>query len=221
MYSKFRIVAITSIIVCSVSVFYAYAKPKLNLNKLLQYVGVKYDNTAQKRVKAWRNIVDTSQGLTDKQKLEKVNRFFNLFDFVNDIDHWGKEDYWATPIEFIGTKAGDCEDFSVAKYFTLLELGVPIEKLRLTYVKAVKLNQFHMVLAYYPKPKSIPMILDNIDGKIKPAHKRKDLIPIFSFNGQKLWLNKQKGKGQVVGGSERIDNWDNLSKRYQLDEFME
>ncbi|WP_111977775.1 transglutaminase-like cysteine peptidase [Algibacillus agarilyticus] len=207
-------------IVCF-SISLSLAQPKLNLDKLLKFVGIEYGDMAQKRVVAWRNIVDNSQHLSEREKLEKVNRFFNLFDFVDDLKHWGQEDYWATPIEFIGTKAGDCEDFSVAKYFTLIELGIPIDKLRLTYVKAVKLNQFHMVLAYYPKPKSIPMILDNIDGAIKPAHKRKDLLPIFSFNGQKLWLNKQKGKGEVVGGSERIDNWDNLGKRYQLDKFME
>lgn len=206
--------------VCVAGLFSAQGQ-NLNMEKLLSFVGQQYDETAQKRVVAWRNIVDSSHDISEKEKLEKVNRFFNLFRFIDDIDHWQQEDYWATPIEFIGTMAGDCEDFSIAKYFTLLELGVPIDKLRLTYVKAVKLNQFHMVLAYYPNPKAVPMILDNIDGEIKPAFKRKDLVPIFSFNGQKLWLNKQKGAGKVVGDSERLDNWKDLGSRYQLTDFME
>ncbi|WP_078061955.1 transglutaminase-like cysteine peptidase [Catenovulum maritimum] len=199
----------------------SFASEQLNLDKLYQYVDRNYGELALKRAKAWRSIIENNQQQSDQVKLEKVNRFFNLFDFVSDQKQWNKEDYWATPLEFIGHKAGDCEDFSVAKYFTLLELGVPIEKLKLTYVKAVKLNQFHMVLAYYPNAKSVPLILDNLDGEIKPAHKRRDLVPIFSFNGQQLWLNKQKGKGELVGSSERLDNWKDLSKRYQLSEFKQ
>ena len=199
----------------------AWASEQFNLDKLVQFVGRTYDESAQKRVVAWRRIIDQGQDLDETAKLEQVNRFFNLFDFVDDIDHWQQEDYWATPIEFIGTRGGDCEDFSIAKYFTLVEMGVPVEKLRLTYVKAVSLDQFHMVLAYYPNPKAIPVILDNLDGEIKPANLRRDLIPIFSFNGQKLWLNKQKGRGQVVGGSERLANWTDLGKRYQLSEYLD
>lgn len=205
----------------ALSALAVWASEPLNMDKLLRFVGQTYDASAQKRVQAWRNIINNSGTLPERQQLETVNRFFNLFDFVDDIEHWQQEDYWATPVEFIGTRGGDCEDFSIAKYFTLLELGIPVEKLRLTYVKAVKLDQFHMVLAYYPEPRAMPLILDNLEGEIQPANQRGDLIPIFSFNGQKLWLNKQKGQGKVVGGAERLANWDNLSKRYQLSEFME
>ena len=86
---------------------------------------------------------------TDLEKLEKVNRFFNQVNFVSDAIHWQKKDYWATPIEFLASDGGDCEDFALAKYFTLKMLGVPEKKLNLTYVKAWKLNQSHMVLTYY------------------------------------------------------------------------
>ncbi|MER2493143.1 transglutaminase-like cysteine peptidase [Catenovulum sediminis] len=211
-----KLITASFIILTLISV---WAAEQLNTAKLIQHVVQKYGEDAGKRANAWRNIVENNQHLSDKDKLKKVNLFFNLFDFVDDQIMWKQEDYWATPLEFIGRKGGDCEDFTIAKYFTLLELGVPIDKLRLTYVKAVRLNQFHMVLAYYETPKSMPLILDNLDGEIKPAIKRRDLIPIFSFNGQQLWLNKQKGKGQLVGSSERLDHWDNLSKRYQLTEF--
>lgn len=205
----------------ALSVLYVSAVEQLNVAKLVSKMQSQYGEDAGKRTQAWRNIIEQNQHVTDLQKLQNVNLFFNLFDFVDDIKLWKKEDYWATPLEFIGLKAGDCEDFTIAKYFTLLELGVDIDKLRLTYVKAVKLNQFHMVLAYYETPKAMPLILDNLDGEIKPAVKRRDLVPIFSFNGQQLWLNKQKGKGELVGSSERLDHWDNLSKRYQLAEFKQ
>ena len=214
-----RRVFFASVFGCLAFAIWASNNDKLDVERLLLYMEQKYDDKAKKRTLAWRTLVDSGQGKAELDKLKDVNRFFNLFRFVDDIVHWQEEDYWATPIEFIGTMAGDCEDFSIAKYFTLLELGVPIDKLRLTYVKATTLNQFHMVLAYYPKPNAMPLILDNIDGAIKPANQRRDLKPIYSFNGQKLWLNKQKGKGKLLGGPERLDHWNNLTKRYQLSEF--
>ena len=124
--------------------------------------------------------------------------------------------YWATPIEFLGVNGGDCEDFAISKYITLLELGVPDKKMRITMVKAVTLNQYHMVVAYYETPGSIPVILDNIDGKIKPATQRKDLIPVYSFNGKQLWLNKKKGQGVLAGKSTRLKRWTDLNQRMGL-----
>ena len=101
--------------------------------------------------------------------------------FVSDDQHWGRADYWATPVEFLATGAGDCEDFSLAKYFTLKALGVPLERMRLTYAKAVKLNQAHMVVAYFATPDAEPLILDNLISDIKPASQRTDLVPVYSF----------------------------------------
>jgi len=172
-----------------------------------------YGQRASKRGGAWLKIIKESRGLSDRKKLEKVNRFFNYFRFVDDIKLWGLKNYWATPIEFIGVNGGDCEDYSIAKYFTLLELGVPDKKMRITMVKAIKLNQYHMVLAYYETPASIPIILDNLDGAIKPATKRADLVPVYSFNGTQLWLNKEKGRGKLAGNSTRLKRWSSLKQR--------
>ena len=101
----------------------------------------------------------------------------------------------------------DCEDFSIAKYFTLKELGVPIQRLRITYVKAVRLDQAHMVLAYYPAPGAIPLILDNLDEKVRPASERADLIPVFSFNDEDLLQVRQGQRDVNVGSSTQIRMW--------------
>lgn len=182
---------------------------------LIASVEAKYGERAVKRVKTWRNIVDENQGASELEKLTRVNDFFNQMDFVDDIKHWGKEDYWATPVEFIGTMGGDCEDFTIAKYFTLRELGISDEKLRLVYVKSLSLNQHHMVLAFYNKPTAVPVLLDNIDKQLKPASKRKDLLPIYSFNAKNLWLSKAKGRGELVGGSSRLSLWTDLNNRLE------
>ena len=172
---------------------------------------------AEERLTAWKDILTNPKykRLSEQEKLEFVNNFMNQTRFVDDIQHWGKEDYWATPIEFLSTNGGDCEDFSIAKYFTLRALGVPDEKLRITYVKELVIyNQAHMVLAYFPTPDSEPLVLDNINKTIQPASTRTDLLPVYSFNGAGLWLAKeQTGRGQSVGGSDRIGHWRDLQAR--------
>jgi len=172
---------------------------------------------AKSRLTGWRDMLTNPKykALPENEKLRTVNDFMNLTQFVDDIKHWGKEDYWATPIEFLSTDGGDCEDFSIAKYFTLRSLGVPDDRLRITYVKeTVIYNQAHMVLAYFPTPDAEPLVLDNINPTILPASRRTDLVPVYSFNGSNLWLAKeQTGRGQSVGSSDRIGHWRDLQAR--------
>ncbi len=191
---------------------------ELNITEaLLKKIAANYSVNARQRVESWQALIDSSQNLSDTEKLEKVNQFFNSnVMFVNDIAVWGKEDYWATPLEFLSKGAGDCEDYSIAKYFTLKELGVDEQKLRITYVKAVNLNQAHMVLTYFENKRAIPLVLDNLDIEIKPANLRKDLIPVYSFNGEGLWLAKARGDGKRVGNASRLSLWEELAARMAL-----
>lgn len=206
-----RLIALV-LVLCFIPQLWLYAEGDKYL-AVAQKVGQQYGPDAEKRILAWRALVDESKNLPIVEKLTKVNNFFNMMDFVSDIKHWGKEDYWATPVEFLATRGGDCEDFVIAKYFTLRELGVPDDKLRLVYVKALSLNQHHMVLAYYHKPTSVPVILDNLDKELKPATQRHDLLPIYSFNAKNLWISKEKGRGELVGGSSRLSLWTDLNNR--------
>lgn len=184
------------------------------IGKLAQQFGP----TAKTRLTDGRSLVTTPKNKAlqaEREKLELVNDFMNRTPFVADAQHWGKEDYWATPVEFLSTNGGDCEDFSIAKYFALRSLGVPDEKLRITYVKEIVVyNEAHMVLAYFPAPDAEPLVLDNINKTIRPASTRTDLVPVYSFNGTGLWLAKdQTGRGQSVGGSDRIGHWKDVQAR--------
>ena len=184
------------------------------IGKLAQQFGP----TAKTRLTDGRSLVTTPKNKAlqaEREKLELVNDFMNRTPFVADTQHWGKEDYWATPVEFLSTNGGDCEDFSIAKYFALRSLGVPDEKLRITYVKEIVVyNEAHMVLAYFPAPDAEPLVLDNINKTIRPASTRTDLVPVYSFNGSGLWLAKdQTGRGQSVGGSDRIGHWRDVQAR--------
>lgn len=162
-----------------------------NLDRTQQLAQERYGQRAADTVAAWRRMMDEARDLTEPEKLTMVNNFFNRrVLFRDDIVHWRQADYWATPLEFMGTGAGDCEDYSISKYMTLQMLGVPAEKLRMIYVRARLGNEVvaHMVLGYYDTPTAEPLILDNLIGNIRAATTRTDLAPVFSFNGAGLWV---------------------------------
>lgn len=181
--------------------------------KLLNRVQKKYGQNALRRLQAWEKLVQDDSTTTDMEKLQKVNNFFNKMEFVDDQSHWGQQDYWATPVEFLASGGGDCEDFALAKYFTLKAIGVAEKRLNMTYVKALTLNQAHMVVTYHSTPAAVPLVLDNLVVNIEPATKRKDLLPVYSFNGSGLWLAKSRSRGQLVGKSDRLKRWQDLLQR--------
>ncbi len=181
--------------------------------ELLNSAKSQYGELAKRRLEAWQTLIRDDSSTSDMEKLKKTNVFFNQMQFIADSLHWGKSDYWATPVEFLSSGGGDCEDFSLAKYFTLKALGVAESKLNMTYVKAVQLNQAHMVVTYYASPGAVPLVLDNLVADIQPATSRKDLLPVYSFNGLGLWLAKSRGKGQQVGSSDRLKRWQDLLSR--------
>jgi len=183
--------------------------------ELVAWVKSKYGDKAEQRMQNWQKLMGNNQQLPEDQKLKLVNDFFNELTYSSDLNIWGQEDYWATPVEALGRGQADCEDFSIAKYFTLRELGVPEDKMRITYVKALELGEAHMVLTYYPKPNAVPLVLDNLKGQILSATKRFDLAPVYSFNAEGLWLAKRRGSGKRVGTSARLSLWNDLKARMQ------
>jgi len=95
----------------------------------------------------------------------------------------------------------------------LRKMGIPAESMRLTYVKALKLNQAHMVLTYYPEPDEEPLILDNLVNEIQVASNRKDLVRVYSFNGTDLWLAKEQGADKHIGRSGKLSRWQEVIAR--------
>ena len=174
---------------------------------------------ARQRIAEWAALLNTPSQGTIQDKLKQVNQFFNArMAFRDDIVVWKQQDYWATPIEFLRKGAGDCEDFALAKYFTLREMGVPANQLRMTYVKALELNQAHMVVTWYSTPTAIPLVLDNLKTAILPATQRTDLLPVYAFNGEGLWL-PQSGGNKRVGDSKRLSRWQDLLTRMRAEGF--
>lgn len=172
-----------------------------------------YGVDAKSRVHEWRTLENGQINQPISVRLAAANDFFNRLKFEDDIAHWGAEDFWATPLETVATNGGDCEDFALGKYFTLLTMGVPAQCLRLTYVKALGLNQAHMVLSYQCSPDDITLVLDNLNPNILPAAERSDLIPVYSFNANGLWLDSRDQGVQPIGDAANLSRWQALLKR--------
>ena len=79
--------------------------------------------------------IERSSTQDELQRLREVNDFFNRRRRLqDDAVTWGVPDYWATPLETLGKRRGDCEDYAIAKYYTLRPRACPA-KLRLVYVR--------------------------------------------------------------------------------------
>ncbi len=173
----------------------------------------RFGRAAPGRLIAWEHLVRQGRTQSDLETLDRVNSFFNsTVSYAEDLHLWGVNDYWATPVELLSLGAGDCEDYAIAKYFTLKAMGISEEKLNIAYVKALEINRPHMVLTYYRDPGEEPLILDNLINAIKPSSQRGDLSPIFSFNGSGLWMAQQRGRGSITASS-RLRKWRDLLTR--------
>lgn len=183
----------------------------------LQRVAAGYEPGALDRLRAWQALIATYPNAPEVRQQGATNDFFNTIPWLSDEEVWGQSDYWASPVEMLGKNGGDCEDYSIGKFFTLKEMGVQEAKLLITYVRATTLNQAHMVLAFYPQPGAEPLILDNLDPVIRPASQRRDLVPVYSFNGTGLWRGIQQTRGTRAGSAKRLSGWRTMLRRLNSD----
>ncbi|WP_029146557.1 transglutaminase-like cysteine peptidase [Methylophilus sp. 5] len=186
---------------------------------MLEKVRQRYGEEAYQNVMRLNEMFAQIAGASEMTKVNMVNDFTNQHVlFVDDITLWGVEDYWASPLETFGKGAGDCEDFSIAKYTLLKKLGVSQDKLRLTYVRARMPSgsiRPHMVLTYYATPNSDPLVLDNLNFELLPASRRGDLSPVFSFNDKGLFV--ANNPNMRAGSPSNISKWRDVLTRMRQD----
>jgi len=213
----------TAILLCLISLgLLSGAWATLSFDLLRSTAMNRHGEATLQLIDRWIDLIKKIQPMSDQDKLLYTNNFFNsAVSWVTDQDNWQESDYWATPLETLSRRKGDCEDYSISKYVTLVLAGMPEEKLRITYVNAritengVARNQAHMVLAYYPGPRSEPLILDNIARDVIRGSLRRDLKPVFGFNTHVVTA----GMGTADSGEKatnRLSRWgDALTKMKQ------
>ncbi|WP_332674419.1 transglutaminase-like cysteine peptidase [Aromatoleum sp.] len=187
-------------------------------DRMEQLAATRYGESGAEAVREWRRMIADAASLDELDKLQRANAFFNRrLAFDDDGVIWEQPDYWATPLETLGRGAGDCEDFSIAKYMSLRALGIPAAKLRLIYVRAQiggpqsRVSQAHMVVGYYPSPDAQPLVLDNLIGEVRAAARRPDLFPVFSFNSEGLWVGGASTSS--ADPTTRLSRWRSVLER--------
>ncbi len=134
----------------------------------------------------WDDLKAKLSKMPVKEQIAAVNSFWNQWPYRQDPDAYGKPDYWAIPKEFHKT-SGDCEDYAIAKYYTLKELGFPIDKMRIVVVKELIRNIAHAILAVYVDDQVF--ILDNLSRFVLPQERIKNYAPQFSVNEKFRWAH--------------------------------
>ena len=182
----------------------------------------RYGAPGAKALNAWLAMLEGQKNKPLQQQLSSINEFWNRAVVqTEDSMLWSQPDYWATPLETLGKGAGDCEDYVIGKYFSLLRLGVPGDRLRLIYVRArmggagSNLSIAHMVLGYYETPVAEPLVLDSMLDNIMPSSQRKDLTPEFSFNAQGVYV-----AGAQPASVDRLARWRDLLARMKQEGFL-
>lgn len=116
--------------------------------------------------------------------LGSVNQQINQNHYVLDSINWGKPDFWASSLQFL-IRNGDCEDYAIAKYMALKQIGFPAKDMRLVILQDENLGILHSVLDVFLK--GTHYILDNqIDALVTDQ----DIIhynPIYSINEAHWW----------------------------------
>lgn len=197
---------------------FAYHQSKDQLQSLVNKT--MEDSATAERFKQWTDLINSAPFLSDEEKVAEVNTFFNQMEWVEDEELWGVTDYWATPIETLLNNAGDCEDYSIAKYFTLLKMGISEEQLSISYAKLREEQRAHMVLSYYPDAKSEgePLILDNMRSSIETSSERDDIQLVYHINSMGFWHDSNPG--ERLGSASDIYKWRTMMSRHRTDQVL-
>lgn len=211
-------VGVVLFLACLPGILWGIMGEVLDRDRLEAVAAQRFGPPGVQSVDDWLHLIDLARDQPIEVRLDRANQFFNIRTmFEPDTLVWQTQDYWATPLETLGMGRGDCEDFAIAKYVTLVALGIPQDQLRLIYVRAQVPGQpvqAHMVLGYYPDPNGEPEILDNLVGTIEPASDRHDLVPIFSFNAEGLWAGGTKAANDPTA---RLSRWRDLLERLRAE----
>jgi len=201
------------ILSCFIIVFlYVTLHAELIDKQIANAAGVKYNRFAKNRfLDIKSSLLNELKDASEIKKLNVVNTWVNQIRYKSDQAVYGVRDYWATLYQFVGKNKGDCEDYTITKYYILKELGIDPKRLKFTYViyKSRRGKRIsHMVLSYLkvarPKTTNDILILGNNNRLVLPASKRPDIVKVIKMiNGdtgskskkwKKLELNMKRKK---------------------------
>ncbi len=158
-----------------------------------------------------RTLLKIMKGESLFHKCCDVHEFWNGCPYVTDFRNYGVEDYWATPME-LSENGGDCEDYAIAKYFTLAAAGVPVEQMFIVHVK--RALDDHMVLAVVDS--GTTLILDNLREEVADVEFCGELEPIYAINHNGLFSIDPTWKFSLLRADlSNVSLWQELQHRIE------
>jgi predicted transglutaminase-like cysteine proteinase len=133
----------------------------------------------------WREFLEDLRGENAVKQLKAVNRFVNGLSYIEDIDNYGQQDYWANPTDFLNN-GGDCEDFAILKMASLMELGWSSSALRIVVVQDTAMKQSHAVLAVALG--ADVWVLDNQRAGPAQDISIENYAPVYALSCESWWL---------------------------------
>ena len=126
-------------------------------------------------------IVDQGRAQTGRARIGIINRAINLaIRPMSDLAQWGVIDRWSAPLVTLTTGLGDCEDYAIAKYVALKEVGMAAEDVKLIIVRDLAVGGEHAVVAVRFDGHWI--ILDNRWLILVEDSQIRQMVPLFVLN---------------------------------------
>ena len=151
-------------------------------------------NTSKNRIMDYNDFINSCRNDPQDKQLNKINFYLNGLLSQYDAVIKKQEDDWATPKEFLMVGYGDCEDYAIIKYYSLIKLGFDEKKLFVTVVKEKFYGGHHMVLTYFKNENESPLVLDNLSFKILDLKTRSDLQAQYFINSTGVYQLTKEGK---------------------------
>ena len=139
------------------------------------------------RLGQWQAFIGGSQALRPREQIRQVHGYVNRFGYREDQDTWGKSDYWAAPGEFFA-RGGDCEDYAIAKYLSLKQLGFDPENMRILVLRDTRRRLMHAVLLVQHGGETL--VLDNNAHRVLTWDEVPHYAPLYSVNEIDFWLHR-------------------------------
>ena len=151
------------------------------------YAACDRGDCAQPGIRRWRQQVADLASADPRRQLEVINRFANqAMPYLEDIQNYGRSDYWASPLEFLD-RSGDCEDYAILKFVSLLELGFSNDQMRIVVVEDVLRRLPHAVLSV--QIGDDVYILDSVFDVVLPHQRVTQYAPQYSVNLTSRWAH--------------------------------
>ena len=139
--------------------------------------------------RAWREFIISHKNKSRPKIIKSVNRYFNKWPYKSDRIIYGKDEYWATLGQFM-KNSGDCEDYAIAKYYTLKALGFKEDEIRIVVLTHPLRKKGHVVLAIYDQRDIL--ILDSLTDTPKSHRAFLKYTPVYSVNQTTQWVHSPK-----------------------------